>query len=120
MANWLVSEVVTAPTWDHTFDNLRELASHPSAAPWLGLLREAQPKWERKVAVKASILDFIWFHRLGEAFPWETVVHVSYTEGEMEFQLKRDRRLVITADGATPGNAYAVLDAFLMQLTGTT
>jgi hypothetical protein len=73
------------------------------------------------LAVRASILDFIWFHRLGEAFPWERAVWVSYADGVMEFRLiTRDPHDVITTDRATPENAYPVLDAFLMQLTGTT
>ena len=84
------------------------------------MLREAQPKWEGKVAVRASILGFIWFHRLGEAIPWEMAVWLSYTDGAVEFRLTRDRRDVITTDRATPENAYPVLDAFLMQLTGPT
>ena len=111
---------MSSATWENTFDNVRKLASFPSAALWLELLRDAQPKWEGKVAVKASILGFIWFHRLGESFPWETAVWLSYADGVMEFRLTRDPHDVITTDRATPENAYPVLDAFLMQLTGTT
>ena len=93
--------------WDNSFELARQLASAPSAAPWLELLRKAQPKWEGKVGVKPSIVDYLLFHRLYEAFPWETFVAVSdHTDGGH-------------GSGATPENGYAVLDAFLLQLTGT-
>ena len=107
-------------TWG-TLDWLqKDVPTYPLAAPALRLLREAQPKWEGKVALGASLRDYLIFYRRGEAFPWETEVRLSYTDGALEFQLLRDRYHVITADRAKPENAYAVLDAFLMQLTGTT
>jgi hypothetical protein len=97
--------------------------AYPLAAPALKLLREAQPKWEGKVGLTKSMLDYLILYRLGEPFPWGSEVRVSYADGALEFQLIRNARrapVVITADRATPENAYAVLDAFLMQLTGTT
>ncbi len=78
---------------------------------------------EGKVALKKSMFDYLIFHRIDEPFPWEWEVRVSYKDGALEFKLIRDARrapVVVTADRATPENAYAVLDAFLMQLTGTT
>jgi hypothetical protein len=76
-----------------------------------------------RVALVALTIDegaIIWFHRLGDVFPWKIAVWVSYTDGAMEFRLTRDRRDVITTDRAIPENAYPVLHAFLMQLAGTT
>ena len=66
--------------------------------------------------MKPSIVDYLIFHRLDEEHRWDQFVAVSYTRtGVMEFRLQ-----VTTTDRATPENAYAVLDGFLMRLTGTT
>jgi hypothetical protein len=54
-----------------------------------------------------------------EEYPWDKTVRVGRVgKDAFEFQFVRGGHL-ISADRATDSTALAVLDAFLMQLTGT-
>jgi hypothetical protein len=53
-------------TWSGTLDLVRDSPQFPLAAPALALLGEAQNRWEGVVALKASLLDYLIFHRLNE------------------------------------------------------
>ena len=68
---------------------------------------------------RTSHLDLL-FTLPSDQYPFEKTVSVSHAEGVFEFQLHDTRGFhLVTADRATRENAPAVLDAFLMQLTGT-
>ena len=103
--------------WDGSLAYLRDLPHLPGAIATADLLERARPAWERKVVARTSMHDLL-FTLPEDEFPWHATVRVGKTsEDAFEFQLVRDGHL-ITADRAADDTAPAVLDAFLMQLTG--
>ncbi len=110
---------VVDDAWYHTFARLR-VRGFPSSPLWLELLREAQPKWEGKVEVQASQYGYLSIHRIDDEPPYKKSVTVWSRDGEMVFNFWDNPFFVIAVERATPENAPAVLDAFLIQLTETT
>lgn len=101
--------------WQATVDFFRGLQNFDGADPTAELLQSAEERWANQVVPRTSMADLLFTLR-SEAFPWRTVVRVSWSPTAFEFQLSRDGRL-ITADRATGAHASDVLDAFLLQLT---
>src|SRR5262249_41388623 len=93
------------------------------------LAERARPRWEGKVVPHIQ-LDTLVFTLPEDEYPWRACVRVGRVgalawdrvppddSDAFEFQLIRGLHL-IAADRATDETAPAVLDAFLMQLTGT-
>jgi len=104
--------------WDAVVESLRD-DRIPAAHPNADLLDQAKARWDGQVVPRASHLDLL-FTLPSDPYPFERTVSVSHSEGVFEFQLHDSRGFhLVTADRATRETAPAVLDAFLMQLTGT-
>ena len=115
--------------WDKALLSLRAYPDLPDLLATADLAERARPRWETKV-VPHTEMDTLIFTLPEDEYPWHERVQVGRVgalawdrvppddRDAFEFQLTRDLHL-ITADRATDETALAVLDAFLMQLTGT-
>jgi hypothetical protein len=89
---------------------------HPAARANAWLLEQARARWDGHVVPRPAMCDLL-FTVAGDEPPFRTTVRVQWADGTFELWLVDDGFLV-TADRCEETMAPAVLDAFLLQLTG--
>jgi hypothetical protein len=89
---------------------------HPAARAAAWLLEQAEARWAGHVVPVLGTHDLL-FTLPGDGPPPPTTVRVRWADGRFELWLVDDGFLV-TADRCDETAAPAVLDAFLLQLTG--
>lgn len=103
--------------WAALTGRLESYERVPAAQAAAALLRRAA-KWNGHVIARGSMHDLL-FTRLGDEFPFDESVRVSWMDGIYEFLLlAKQSRLVAATDKCRAPNVEAVLDSFLVQLTG--
>jgi hypothetical protein len=103
------------PTWSSVVASLTE-RDHPAARANAWLLEQARTRWEGHAAASTAAHDLL-FTAPGDEPPFRTTVRVRWAGGDFELWLVDDGFLV-TADRTDETAAPALLDAFLLQLTG--
>ena len=103
------------PTWTATVAALTE-QDHPAGRANAWLLEQAEARWAGHVVPHPALHDLV-FTLPGDEAPFQTTVKVQWADGRFELWLVDDGFLV-TADRGEGAAAPALLDAFLLQLTG--
>jgi hypothetical protein len=103
------------PTWTAVVAELAQ-QDHPAARANAWLLEQAGARWAGHVDPHPAMHDLL-FALPGDEAPFQTSVKVQWADGWFELWLVDDGFLV-TADRGEDATAPALLDAFLLQLTG--
>jgi hypothetical protein len=89
---------------------------HPAGRAHAWLLEQAEARWNGHVIPRPEVHDLV-FTIPGDEAPFRSSVRVQWSDGTFELWLVDDGFLV-TADRREEATAPAVLEAFLLQLTG--